>query len=249
MKRGEMSTNLQVPFLQIGPPMALVVVAIMIFSILIYAVLSSKIYRKNKNKIEPVHVFQLNYFRGVLTKLCYGIFSAIDWNAFVRGNSHSRLCLHHFFGLFCFSNNSLDIIIMQVDRVVAIYKPLWHHSEVTTSISVMICLFMKIVSLVHAILAGVLDPESVQCSECLRCIHTMPAYLYTNSYPKLVALTLTIKVSGYVAVKMYKVENKIKPSQPTPVPRQTNSGTQVTSGRDICQSDVQESFSLSDLQE
>ena len=60
-----MSINLQVPFLQIGPPMVLVVVAIMIFSILIYTVLSWKIYRNNKNKIEPVHVFQLNYLIGV----------------------------------------------------------------------------------------------------------------------------------------------------------------------------------------
>ena len=242
-----MSINLKVPFLQIGPPMALVVVAIMIFSILIYTVLSWKIYRNNKNKIEPVHVFQLNYFIGVSSKLCYGIFSAIAWKIFVRGNSHS-LCIHQFFGLFCFSNSSLDIIIMQVDRVLAIYKPLWHQSELTTSIAVKTCVFIKIVSLAHAILAGVLDPESVHCSDCLRCMHTMPAYLYTNSYPKLIALTLTITVSGYVAVKMYRAENKIIPIQSNPVPRQTNSGNQVTSGKEIGQSEVQESLPLSELE-
>ena len=94
---------------------AWVAVAIMIFSILIYAVLSWKIYGNNKNKLEPVHVFQLNYFLGVSTKLSYGILLVIVQIFYVKGNIHSRLCLHHFFGLFCFSNSSLDIIIMQVD--------------------------------------------------------------------------------------------------------------------------------------
>ena len=62
---------------------AWVAVAIMIFSILIYAVLSWKIYRNNKNQIEPVHVFQLNYFLGVSTKLSYGILLVIVQTLYV----------------------------------------------------------------------------------------------------------------------------------------------------------------------
>jgi hypothetical protein len=79
-------------------------------------------------------------------------------------------------------------------------------------------------------------------------MHTMPAYLYTNSYPKLIALTLTITVSGYVAVKMYRAENKIMPSQPNPAPRLTNSGNNITSEKEIGQSEVQESLPLSELE-
>ena len=47
---------------------------------------------------------------------------------------------------------------------------------------------------------------------------------------------------------MYRAENKIMPSQPIQVPRQSNSGTRVTSGLEIGQSEVQESLPLSELE-
>ena len=82
---------------------AWVAVSIMIFSILIYAVLSWKIYGNNKNKLEPVHVFQLNYFLGVSTKLSYGILLVIVQIFYVKGEFHSRLCLHHFLVIYILS--------------------------------------------------------------------------------------------------------------------------------------------------
>ena len=204
----ETASHINVPYMQVGLVMSWVAVAMMLLSILIYIVLSCKIYNNNRNMVEPVHVFQINYFIGISLLLCYGLISVIVQETFVRGNSLAHLCVYHFFGLFTFVNGSIDIIMMQIDRFLAIYKPLWHHSEVTTSLSMKICAYIKIVSTAHAVLAGFMDPDFGHCHECLRCMNTKPAHVATESYTKLVAVFLTTTISGYVAVKIYKNEKK-----------------------------------------
>jgi hypothetical protein len=103
---------------------------------------------------------------------------------------------------------------MQLDRFLAIHRPLWHHPEVTTSMSVKICISIKTVAIAHALLAGFMDPD---CHACLRCMNTKSAHIATESVTKFVTVFITASISGYVAVKIYKVENKVQPTVAVPL--------------------------------
>ena len=87
----------------------------------------------------------------------------------------------------------------------------------TTSFSVKICISIKTVAIAHALLVGFMDPDYGHCHACLRCMNTKSAHIATESVSKIVAVCLTTAISGYVALKIIRVDNKIQPVVAAPL--------------------------------
>ena len=179
----------------------------MTLALVIYVILCIVTYNNNRQKIGPVHVFQINYFIGVIIRLAYGILAVYLQETFVKTGLLGKNCFHHYFGMFTFINGSCDIIIMQVDRLVAIDRPFFHYSQVTTRRAFGICLITKLFSATVLTVAIFMDPSFGRCQQCARCYYASSTNFYTESLTKLVAVFLTSAVSIYVAFKVFNPDN------------------------------------------
>ena len=75
-----------------------------------------KIFTKYRHKFEPMHIFLLNYFIGVLLHL-----ASIEMNViWATENPPSEHCWHFIVGMFSTFYHALSAILMQVDRFIAV---------------------------------------------------------------------------------------------------------------------------------
>ena len=108
-------------------------------------------------------------------------------------------------------NLVVDIYALQFDRLWAISMPLYHHSEVTSSLSWKIVISAKIFTLLIVILASVTEPSLVKYQQCHRCIFVHPVNVWLHSFPALAAFLLTLAVSIFASAKVIKL-NKVSPA-------------------------------------
>ena len=182
---------------------------IMLGSVILYFILAYKVYNNNKSKIFPVHIFQINYFLGVAAALTIGILLPMLQK--IRNYMSIPSCYHNYVGLIFWCSSSFDIIIMQLDRFLAIRKPFWHRSEVTNSVCIRTCLFTKFVAFLCTVLACFVTHEFYVCPEQLLLLNTLPGFVLCNSTTKITALLVTVMVSIYVTIKSTEFKNKVQP--------------------------------------
>ena len=82
------------------------------------------IFRKS-SELQPIHIHQMNYFFGrcLLLISCLLVLTGTQFEG-------PDICLSLVFHHFCRTNLKFDIILMQVDRLLAISTPFFHHDQV-----------------------------------------------------------------------------------------------------------------------
>ena len=132
----------------------IVVIVVLPCCILVTLKICYKIFSKYRHKFEPMHIFMINFFVSVLLYL-----SSLEMNG-IRTTllPTSETCWHFSINLLTSFYHSLSIIIMQMDRFVAViwaihYKRLVNN---TTSIAaICVCIFIAAIIVFAATL---LDP-------------------------------------------------------------------------------------------
>ena len=169
------------------------------------ALIVYKMVKKHWNDLLPIYVHRINFFFGVFLAMFSGIFTT-----FAVGQEGFFCSLVLFIYLFALLNHISDIFVLQFDRLVAISRPLYHHAEVTDTIAWKIVLGAKLFTLIILAITSTLEPSLVQYQPCHLCMYVHPAYVITHTVPILAALILTIIVSIYASVMIFK-QNKVEP--------------------------------------
>ena len=139
----------------------LVIAIIMTIMILSFIYASRKVYKKYTGKITPNHVFQINFVISFAMKLFYTIYMIFD--AVNRSWEEPSTCYHYIPGLIIFMMVNLDILIMQIDRFVAIFWSLNYPGLATNVRAVFACLGVKIIATAVTVVAVLLDTDYMVC--------------------------------------------------------------------------------------
>ena len=181
-----------------------------------------KIALKNWNDLKPLHVHQINYFSNISGVCFIGLFTLYG-DLFRIGVYCPFIFLTYLLSI----DNALDILVLQLDRFVAIKKPLLYRTQVDSSHALAVVLIAKVLTVVTACLASVVDPVFLHCpGECAQCIYVSSINVYTVAYPSLFSFFITIFVSIYVSKEANKF-NSVQPQRPQVSTIQTNNVIQV----------------------
>ena len=160
------------PFLGIGRIMTMAMVILMGLCIVAYLIISLKIYSNNRNEVLPVHIYQINFFTSTALQLAYGTLSAIVYEFYVnlQPNPEDVHCYYYnYLGVYIFLNNAVSIIIMQVDRFIAINQPFFHHSTISSRVAMTTIGLSYLFSLIPLFLIYYINPGIFyHCYSCLR---------------------------------------------------------------------------------
>ena len=165
-----------------------------------------KIVKKQWNSLLPIHVYQITFFSGLFLLTLTG-----SLTAFFMEEDTFICSLSLFISFFARINFVVDIFLLQIDRLLAISKPLYHHAEVTATISWKIVLAAKLSTLLLVTLASLIEPNLVHYQPCHRCIFVHPVNVFLHSIPSIAAFLLTLIVSIFASTKVLN-ENKIGPT-------------------------------------
>ena len=171
-----------------------------------------KYYRKTKYNMEPVHVFQLN-FMSVSTFLVFSPFIVAVIKLFGAGNCFGGYCPNYFYGFFAETCFNIDIVLMQIDRFLALYWDLLYKDRVTTNMALSACFLSKVFAIMLTTSIGYLDKEYSKCTyQCKYSLfHLKTTNIYLDAYPKLVAISILVAVSMYVIYTIIKLRKKVQP--------------------------------------
>ena len=111
------------------------------------------IYVKNRENLEPMHIFQLNFLMAIVLR---SSFPLMEITRFGMHNGDS--CWHYFFGLFCLICFNTDLLFGQLDRFLAVYWNVKYKGRITTKMAKIGCIVSKLFGLMLTILVAVLDP-------------------------------------------------------------------------------------------
>ena len=170
------------------------------------ALIVFKITKKHWYNLLPIHVYQINIFSGMFLLNLSGTGTAL-----LVAEDTFICSVALFLSFFARLNFVVDIFALQFDRLWAISKPLYHHSEVTSFLSWKIVLTAKIFTLMIVTLASVTEPGLVKYQQCHRCIFVHPVNVWLHSFPALAAFLLTLLVSIFASAKVIKL-NKVSPA-------------------------------------
>ena len=170
-----------------------------------------KIVKASWKQFRPLNVYQLNYFSGFIIITIIGMILVLSDNK----SSVGQICPVFTISYFLNISNTFDIVILQLDRLMAVRKPLLYKTEVDAKMAVKVVAFSKIFSLGITIIGSINDPVFIRCPECERHIYVHSVNVYTVAYPSLAAFILTMSVSVYVSILANRF-NTIQPQVPRP---------------------------------
>ena len=163
------------------------------------------LYKKNSQNIKPMNVFQANYFVGL------GLLSISAMVVLLKDlDDIGKICPKEFLRYFLKISNIYDVVILQLDRLVAVRYPYYYNEKMDVSISLKIVGISKIISVAITVIASIIDPVFVFCPACGRCLFVRSINVYTVCYPGLSAFILTLAVSTYITKIVYTV-NSVQP--------------------------------------
>ena len=159
-----------------------------------------------------MNVFQANYFVGLgllsLSAMVVLLFKDLD--------DIGKICPKEFLRYFLKISNIYDVVILQLDRLVAVRYPYYYNEKMDVSISFKIVGISKIFSVAITVIASIIDPVFVYCPACGRCLFVRSINVYTVCYPGLAAFILTLAVSTYITKIVYTV-NSVQPVVQLPI--------------------------------
>ena len=164
-------------------------ILILLCFILVTLKICYKIFTKYRYKFEPMHIFLLNYFIGVLLQL-----ASLEMNAiWATKNPTSEHCWHFIVGMFSTFYHALSAILMQVDRFIAV-KWAMHYGRLVNNrnsfLSIGFCAFLGIVIVLAVLLC---DPDFTLCAYPPLLMTRTTGILF-GGIPKLVAVVSTVGV-------------------------------------------------------
>ena len=180
----------------------LLVVAILIM----YCIISYKIYMKHKTNMEPIHVFQINFMSLSIWLLFFQCIKIIH-----ELSNFNESCLFYIFGFFGHFSWNSDVVLMQIDRFLAIYWNIRYKSRVTTKMAIISCLASKVCTTILTVFVVIYDKSYSQCSVPIFLYHLKSSNIYLDAYPKLVAACILLVVSIYMKNTMKNLKKKIQP--------------------------------------
>ena len=159
-----------------------------------------KIWKKNSPDFKPVHIYQVNYF----VTLALSTLNTMIVLLSKRKEDFGKICPKEIFRYFLSICIIYDVVILQLDRLIAVRYPYFYNEKMDVSMSLKIIAIGKFVSMSIAVIGCIIDPVFVYCPVLGRCSFVHSIYVYTVSYPILAAFILTVSVSIYVSTKVYK---------------------------------------------
>ena len=171
-----------------------------------------KLLKMKWKDLRPIHVHQVNYFTGLACINISGIHLVVS-RAF---DEPSSFCPSHLLSYLFLISNKYDIIILQLDRLLAIRKPYYYEEFVDVKVAMKVVFMSKVFSISIAVISSMIDPIFLYCPSCGMCNFVKSVYLYSVSYPAIAAFILTILVSIYVSIMVNKL-NSIQPLVSLPV--------------------------------
>ena len=166
-----------------------------------------RILKKFHGDLKPNHIFIMNMLLSISLKCLYLVIVYIH-----RMLTSSAFCPHYFFGLIIFTSNNLDIIIMQMDRFVAVFWSLLYPGIATNSKALLICCSSKILSTVLALAVLFLDKECLKCMKITPLLFTRPSNILLISGTQLCSTVVVAVVSSYLGYKMVKIRKTVMPT-------------------------------------
>ena len=194
----------------------LISLLILCIIVLLYGMISYKLYKKNQFDMEPMHVFQLNFMIVSTLRIIFPALSVLDQ---LIGFKHGPVasCLYYFPIFFAYLSFNTDLVLMQVDRFLAVYWNMKYSSHVTYKLALRCCIGSKVFATLVTFLVAILDPEYSKCEDEYSYIHLKDWNIYLDAYPKLAVALLLVAVSTYMAITMIRLENKVKPMVVLPI--------------------------------
>ena len=102
------------------PLAALVTVGCLALPTIGYSLAIHRILSSNWSALRPCHVIQANYFAAVLAVLVHTMFLVTERNLIDLGD---QICSHHALGLFLRVFHNFAVVLLQVDRLLAVQWP------------------------------------------------------------------------------------------------------------------------------
>ena len=161
---------------------------------------------KHKTIMEPIHIFQINFMSLSIWLLCFQCIKIIQ--DLVNQNES---CLFYIFGFFGLTSWNCDIVLMQIDRVLAIYWNLRYKSRVRTKMAIISCISSKFITMILSSIVFIYDETYFHCSHPLTLFHLKSSNVYMDAYPKLVVAGILLVVTIYVKLTMKNLEKKVQP--------------------------------------
>ena len=170
------------------------------------------LYKKYKNKLEPVHILELN----TLVDECLMILN-LALRHFMGGQLGNESWFCKISNIITFATRLsfyLDICWTQLDRCLALYWNIEYKERVTNNKAMVIIIITKVINLVLALFIMWIDPAWFECQsgkayECS--VYKKNSALYFT-IPTTLTMTTVIIVSSY-AVRLYmKIHSEVRPA-------------------------------------
>ena len=168
-----------------------------------------KTFSKYRHKYEPMHILMINFFTAILLQQ-----SSLEMNV-IRTifPPTSENCWHFGVKLFASFYHSFSIIVMQMDRFIAVKWSI-HYSRIVNNtnsiIAICVCIFTAAITVLAAIL---LDPSYTVCTDAPRILITRTTRIIVDGIPKLAAVIVTLLVLLYCL----KTKKRLAKVLPAPV--------------------------------
>ena len=211
MEKEDQDMESEIPFFQ-----RVILGIILATCVVSNAAIVVRIVKANWKQFRPLNVYQINYFTGLALVTLTGMILVLSKN----NDSVDKICPTLIFSYFLNINNTFDIVILQLDRLLAVSKPLLYKTEVDATLAVTVVALSKLFSLGITIIGSIIDPVFIFCPACERCIYVHSVNVYTVAYPSLGAFILTMVVSVYVSI-MANSLNSIQPMVNLPLQSQS----------------------------
>ena len=166
----------------------------LVISVIAQVIIVKRILQDNWSNLRPIDIYQVNYFSGLAFVNTCGIHLMIS-KALDKPNS---FCPSHILCYFLFITNKYDIIIVQLDRLVAVWKPYYYKEVIDFNLSIKVVLIEKCCTILITLISTFITPTFLYCPACGMCNFVQSTYLYTVSYPAIFDFILTVFVSVYV---------------------------------------------------
>ena len=159
-------------------------------------------------KLEPVHIFLINFFGSSATA-----FLAICLNNVLIIFPFSELCPQNFFHMFTQTSASVSVLLIQMDRFRAIYWNSLYKDKVTNNRAVLECLTGHLCCSVITGLWRIFFPEYRICAIPDNLLITKPANIASIGLLKISAFLSTIGIMIYIKYMDRKLElEKVTPN-------------------------------------
>ena len=209
---------------RVTPPIIIMIILVIIC--ILYMIVMSLLYRKYRYSMEPAHVHQINYFGSFAFGLLIAFCSVIEDNMEKRD-----FCKFYYVTLAGYIMLNMDMMVMQMDRIFALYWACSYKTYVTVKGSTILLVLTKVISFFAAFVVFLIDKDYGICAFPREAVFKRRSHIVINSYPKVVVVVTIFLVSAYMVKIKTGKSNKIHINLPTQTEERPNMNI-IQSGND-----------------